>query len=95
MHLVRFDQRGTGLSGACTLPLTVDAMVEDMRAVADAAGLKQFLIYGPSQGVAFAIAFAHRYPDRVLGIIGRGVSHKVGLPRAGTRRKQNMRPAGL
>ncbi len=72
IRLIRFDQRGTSLSGRYTKPLTIDAMVEDMRSVADAAGLDRFFIYGPSQGVAFGIAFAHRYPERVIGIIGRG-----------------------
>lgn len=72
VRLVRFDQRGTSLSDRVAGPLAIDDMVEDMRAVADAAGLERFYIFGPSQGVAFAIAFAHRYPERVLGIIGRG-----------------------
>lgn len=52
--------------------MSVEQMVEDIRTVADAAGLDRFVLYGPSQGMAFSIAFAHRYPERVLGIIGRG-----------------------
>lgn len=72
VRLVRFDQRGTSLSDRVAGPLDIWALVEDMRAVADAAGLDRFLLFGPSQGVAFSIAFAHRYPDRVLGIVGRG-----------------------
>ncbi|MCB1352303.1 MAG: alpha/beta hydrolase [Rhodobacteraceae bacterium] len=72
VRLVRFDQRGTSLSDRITGPLDLWDIVEDMRAVADAAGLERFLLFGPSQGVAFSIAFAHRYPERVLGIIGRG-----------------------
>lgn len=71
-RVARFDQRGMSLSDRVSAPLTVDAMVEDIRTVADAAGLERFFIYGPSQGVAFAIAFADRYPERVLGLIGRG-----------------------
>lgn len=72
VRLVRFDQRGTSLSDRLARPLDLWDIVEDMRAVADAAGLERFLLFGPSQGVAFSIAFAHRYPERVLGIIGRG-----------------------
>lgn len=71
-RLVRFDQRGTSLSGSVDGTLSVDDMVEDIRAVADAAGLDRFVLFGPSQGVAFSVAFAARYPDRVTGIIGRG-----------------------
>lgn len=72
VRLVRFDQRGTSLSDRVRGELSIEDMVEDMRAVADAAGIERFYLFGPSQGVAFSIAFAHRYPDRVLGIIGRG-----------------------
>lgn len=72
VRLIRFDQRGTSLSDRVTGPLSIDDMVEDMAVVADAAGLDRFFLYGPSQGVAFSVAFAHKYPDRVLGIIGRG-----------------------
>ena len=71
-RIVRFDQRGTGLSDWEVPPLSLDAMVEDMRAVADAAGIERFVLFGMSQGVAYSIAFAARYPERVLGIIGRG-----------------------
>lgn len=72
VRLIKFDQRGTSLSDRIDGPLSIDDMVEDMRAVADAAGVERFLLFGPSQGVAFAVAFAHRYPERVCGIIGRG-----------------------
>ncbi len=72
VRLVRFDQRGTSLSDRVEGPLEIDDMIEDMRAVADAAGIDRFFLFGPSQGVAFAVAFAQRYPERVLGIIGRG-----------------------
>lgn len=72
VRLVRFDQRGTSLSDRVAGKLSIEDMVEDMRAVADAAGIERFYLFGPSQGVAFAVAFAHCYPDRVLGIIGRG-----------------------
>ena len=72
VRLVRFDQRGTSLSDRVQGQSSLEDMVEDMRAVADAAGLDRFLLYGSSQGAAFSIAFAHRYPKRVLGIMGRG-----------------------
>src|SRR5690625_1544491 len=72
VRLIRFDQRGTSLSDRVPGALCIAHMVEDMRAVADTAGIDRFFLYGPSQGVAFAVAFAHKYPERVLGIIGRG-----------------------
>ncbi|HPQ95298.1 MAG TPA: hypothetical protein PLN94_06910 [Thiolinea sp.] len=46
VQLVRFDQRGTSLSDRVEGILRIDDMVEDMRAVADAAGLERFLLFG-------------------------------------------------
>lgn len=71
-RVVRYDQRGGGMSSWLAGPLTIGSMCEDILAVADAAGLDKFNMLGISQGVAFAIAFAARHPDRVKSIIGRG-----------------------
>lgn len=71
-RFVHFDQRGSSHSSRDVADWSVDAMVDDMAAVADAAGLESFFIYGPSQGAAFAIAFAARHPERVRGIVARG-----------------------
>ncbi len=71
-RVVRYDQRGNGMSSWFVPPLTLEDMCNDINAVADAAGLKQFYLFGMSQGVPFAIAYAARYPSRVKGIVGRG-----------------------
>jgi len=71
-RIVRYDQRGNGMSSWFVPPLTLDAMCEDILAVADAAEVQRFFLLGLSQGVPFAIEFAARYPERVIGIIGRG-----------------------
>lgn len=68
-RLIRYDPRGTGLSdrdlGSAALPEFVD----DMAAVADAAGLARFPIYAISQSVPVALSFAARHPDRVTRMI--------------------------
>ncbi|CTQ52958.1 Proline iminopeptidase [Roseibium album] len=71
-RIVHFDQRGSSRSTRKIRDWSVDAMVSDMVAVADAADLERFFLFGPSQGGAFAIAFAARYPERVMGIVARG-----------------------
>lgn len=71
-QVVRYDQRGKGMSSWFIPPLTMEAMSADILAVADAAGLDKFYLMGISQGVPFSLDFAARHPDRVLGIIGRG-----------------------
>ena len=63
--VTRYDQRGTGLSDALPPAPSLSAYVDDLQAVADAAGLDRFPIFAASQGVPIAIAFAARCPDRV------------------------------
>lgn len=67
--LVRYDARGNGLSDWDVSSLSLDAWVSDMEAVADAAGLTRFPLFGFSQGCAVSIAFAARHPDRVSHLI--------------------------
>jgi class 3 adenylate cyclase/pimeloyl-ACP methyl ester carboxylesterase len=67
--LVRYDARGNGLSDWDVNALSLDAWVNDMEAVADAAGLTRFPLFGFSQGCAVSIAFAARHPDRVSHLI--------------------------
>jgi DNA-binding winged helix-turn-helix (wHTH) protein/alpha-beta hydrolase superfamily lysophospholipase len=66
--LTRYDQRCAGLSEVGT-DLSLDAFVEDLEVVADAAGLDRFPIFAASQGVPVAIAFAARHPERVTGLV--------------------------
>jgi class 3 adenylate cyclase/pimeloyl-ACP methyl ester carboxylesterase len=68
-RLVRFDQRGNGLSDWDVEDISEDRMLDDMLAVADAAGLEQFGLFGISQGAAFSMRFAAKYPDRVKFLI--------------------------
>ncbi len=46
----------------------ISTEVEGISAAADAAGWKTFHLYGHSGGGACAIAYAHRYPERVLSL---------------------------
>ncbi|MEX0922278.1 MAG: alpha/beta fold hydrolase [Rhodovibrionaceae bacterium] len=68
-QLVRFDQRGNGLSDWDAQEINEDAMAGDIAAVADAAGLKRFALLGFSQGAAFAIRYANENPERVACLV--------------------------
>jgi pimeloyl-ACP methyl ester carboxylesterase len=70
--LIRYDQRGCGLSDREVTHLSLDAMVTDLEAVVDAAGLDRFPLFGASQGGAIAIAYAARHPDRVSRLVIHG-----------------------
>jgi DNA-binding winged helix-turn-helix (wHTH) protein/pimeloyl-ACP methyl ester carboxylesterase len=67
--LTRYDQRGTGVSEQEVTDFSLDRLVEDLAAVADAAGLDRFPIFAASQGVPVSIAFAVRYPGRVTRLL--------------------------
>src|SRR5690349_12647745 len=63
--LLRFDQRGTGLSDREVPELSIEAQVRDFECVVDAAGFKSFALLGLSQGAAYAVCYAARHPERV------------------------------
>jgi pimeloyl-ACP methyl ester carboxylesterase len=68
-RLVRYDQRGNGLSDWKVADLSFEAMVGDLESVADAAGLERFALLGISGGCPISAAYAARYPDRVSHLV--------------------------
>ncbi len=67
--LVRYDERGCGLSDWNAEDFSLGAWVSDLEAVVDAAGLERFPLLGMSQGGPVAIAYAVRHPERVSHLI--------------------------
>lgn len=67
--LVRFDQRGCGLSDRSVADISFESWVRDLETVADAAQLERFAVLGVSQGAAIAAAYAARHPERVSHLI--------------------------
>lgn len=70
--LVRYDQRGNGLSDWEVDDISFDAWVTDLETVVDAAGLESFSILGLSQGCSVAVAYAVRHPERVSSLVLHG-----------------------
>ena len=64
-HLIRYDERGCGLSDHDAEDMSFASWVRDLEAVVDAEGLEHFSLLGISQGCAVAIAYAVRHPERV------------------------------
>jgi len=67
--LVRFDQRGNGLSEWEVDEISERRMVSDIATVADAAGLERFALLGISQGSAYSIRYAVENPERVRCLV--------------------------
>jgi len=68
-RLVRYDERGCGLSDWEVPRFSFDAWVDDLKAIVDAAGLDRFPLLGISQGGPVAVAYAVRHPDRVSHLV--------------------------
>jgi pimeloyl-ACP methyl ester carboxylesterase len=85
--LVRYDARGNGLSDWDVGEVSLDAWVNDMETVADAAGLDRFPLLGVSQGCAVSIAFAVGHPERVTHLI------LLGGFATGVNKNPNLTPA--
>jgi pimeloyl-ACP methyl ester carboxylesterase/DNA-binding winged helix-turn-helix (wHTH) protein len=68
-RLVRYDERGCGLSDWDVPSFTFDDWVDDLETVVEAVGLDRFPLLGVSQGGAVAIAYAARRPERVSRLI--------------------------
>jgi pimeloyl-ACP methyl ester carboxylesterase/DNA-binding winged helix-turn-helix (wHTH) protein len=71
-RLVRYDERGCGLSDWDIPEFSLDAWVQDLEAVVDATGLERFALLGISQGGPVAIAYAVRNPERVSRLVLHG-----------------------
>ena len=67
--LVRYDERGNGLSDWSVESLTLDDFVNDLDSVVNALRLERFPLLGISQGGAVAIEYTVRNPDKVSHLI--------------------------
>ena len=70
--LVRYDQRGCGLSDREVPGHGLEHWVRDLESVVDAAGLDRFPLLGISQGAAIAVAYTVRHPERVTRLVLHG-----------------------
>lgn len=70
--LLRYDQRGSGLSDWRVDDISMDAWVRDLEAVVDSAGLERFPLLAISQGLPIAVEFIARHPERVTHLVAHG-----------------------
>lgn len=67
--IIRFDERGHGLSDWDVEDYGLEARISDLEAVVDHAGLSRFALMGMSQGGPVSIAYAARHPHRVSRLV--------------------------
>ena len=74
-RIIVFDQRGAGRSN----PLgelsanTTPHLIADIEALRERLGIERWLVFGGSWGSTLAIAYAETHPERVTGLVLRGI----------------------
>ncbi len=80
--LVRYDERGCGLSDREVADLGFERWVSDLETIVEAVGAESFALLGISQGAPIAIAYAARHPQRVTHLVTHGGYARGRLVRA-------------
>jgi pimeloyl-ACP methyl ester carboxylesterase/DNA-binding CsgD family transcriptional regulator len=86
--VVRYDERGCGLSDLAVEDLSLQAWVADLEAVVDAAGLERFALLGISHGGPIVIAYTARHPERVSHLVLYGTYARGRLRRSAQAREE-------
>ncbi|OZC35481.1 prolyl aminopeptidase [Marinobacter vinifirmus] len=74
-RIILMDQRGAGRS----TPLaelegnSTDKLVKDMETIRQFLGIDRWLLFGGSWGSTLSLVYAETYPERVLGLVLRGI----------------------
>ena len=82
-RVVRYDERGNGMSQRDVPDVNFDTWVQDLETVVDAAQLERFAVLGISRGASIAIAYAVKHPERVSQLVLYG-GFATGLNHYGT-----------
>ncbi|HEX2270443.1 MAG TPA: prolyl aminopeptidase [Pyrinomonadaceae bacterium] len=74
-RIILFEQRGAGRSipHASLDDNTTWHLVEDVEKVREHFGVEQWLVFGGSWGSTLALAYAETHPERVRGLVLRGI----------------------
>jgi proline iminopeptidase len=74
-RIVLFDQRGAGRSTpfADLTDNTTWHLVADIEAIREHCGIERWVVFGGSWGSTLSLAYAQQHPERVLGLVLRGI----------------------
>jgi class 3 adenylate cyclase len=68
-RVLMFDKRGSGLSDPVRQVPTLEARMDDVRAVLDAAGAGSAVLWSGHEGTRLSILFAATYPERTRALV--------------------------
>jgi pimeloyl-ACP methyl ester carboxylesterase/DNA-binding winged helix-turn-helix (wHTH) protein len=92
-RLIRYDERGCGLSDWDVPEFSLEAWVRDLETVVHTMGLDRFPLLGISQGGAVAVTYAVRHPERVGHVVLLGAFARGRSRRAVTREERELEAA--
>jgi proline iminopeptidase len=74
-RIILVDQRGAGRSKphASLESNTTQKLIEDMETIREHLGIDQWVLFGGSWGSTLSLVYAQTYPQRVLGLVLRGI----------------------
>ena len=74
-RIILFDQRGCGRSAPHSEldGNTTQALVADMEKIREKLGIEQWVLFGGSWGSTLSLVYAETHPERVMGLILRGI----------------------
>src|SRR4029450_492414 len=74
-RIVLYDQRGCGASTptASLVDNTTQHLVDDLERLRDSLAIERWVVFGGSWGSTLALAYAQAHPQRVLGLVLRGI----------------------
>ena len=81
--VIRFDQRGSGLSDRNVADLSFDAWVSDLEAVVDELKPDSSILLGISPGGSVAIEYTVRHPEKVEKLLLYGACPRDRIKRGG------------
>ncbi len=87
--LVRYDDRGNGLSDWDVEDISFNAFLKDLEHVVDAAKLDRFALLGISKGASVSAAYAALHPERVTHLLLVGGFATGRMVDASERRREN------
>jgi pimeloyl-ACP methyl ester carboxylesterase/DNA-binding CsgD family transcriptional regulator len=67
--LIRYDERGFGMSDWNVTDFSLEARYGDLEALVEATGFERFAVLGMSGGSSVAMAYAARHPERVSRLV--------------------------
>ena len=74
-RIILFDQRGCGRSipHASLENNTTEALVQDLERIRQRLGIERWVLFGGAWGSTLSLVYAQTHPERVLGLILRGI----------------------